>query len=472
MKTIFRTGLIFTAMGQYSNTLIQLVINMILSRLIPVEDFGIIATVQVFLVFFQNMVSAGMGPAIIQDKKLKGKDYGVLFNYTAVFAITFAILFGFLGGPIAHFYHNKIYTQLFWAMSIIIIAEGMNVVPTALLNKELRFKTLNTRLLICNLAGAIVGVIAAFSGLGVYTLIISTTVPAVGTLIINFFIVKIEYTTSFALAPLKEIAKFSIHQLGFNLTNYFSKNTDNLLVGKFLGEAPLANYQKSYQLITLPNIIFIGILGPVLQPILAKHEEDVALIKTTFLKIVHVLALVTFPLAAFMVINAESIIIFLFGKNWFSAVLPFAILASTTWAQTLTAATASIFMARNQSKLLLISGLIATFNMVLFTSLGIFWGSTVTVAIFVAIFYLVNFITTYWILMKKVLNSNFMEILKQLIKPFVFGVTMLASLYVINGIVSIGNNFLSLVVNGICFLVLFSLLVIATGELKEIKELF
>ncbi len=472
MKSNFKTGLLFTTMGQYSSVLIQLIINVVLSRIISVKDFGIVATVQIFLVFFQNIASGGMGPAIIQNKKIEKKEYGVLFNYTVIFSIIFAIIFSLLGELVAFWYDNPIYKNLFFAMSIIIISEGMNVVPTALLNKELRFKTLNIRLLVCNLAGAIIGIIAAIAGMGVYTLIISASVPAVSSLILNFFIVEIDYTKSFNLDPLKKVARFSINQLGFNITNYFSKNTDNLLIGKFLGPSRLANYQKSYQLITLPNIIAVGILGSVLQPILAKHEDNVELIRKTFLSIVHILALLFFPISAFMVVNAKPIIFFLFGAKWYASVIPFAVLATTAWAQALSAVTASIFMSRNRSKLLLLSGIFSSSAMFLFTIMGILFDNIKIVAIFVCLFYLFNFIITYWILMEKVLESHFFIVIKEIASPFVLGGISIVILYCVNMFINVNNNFLTLLLNGVCLLIIIFVYCLVTGELKRLKQLY
>ena len=140
---MLKKGMLYTAVGQYSNVLIQLIMNMILSRLIPVEEFGIVATVQVFLVFFQTVVTSGFGPAIIQNKELSKKDYGSLFNFMTVFSLALAILFGLSGQVVAKIYGNIIYVRLFWLMAIIVFTEGMKVVTTAVLNKDLQFKTIN-----------------------------------------------------------------------------------------------------------------------------------------------------------------------------------------------------------------------------------------------------------------------------------------------------------------------------------------
>ena len=473
MRNAFRSGMIFTAIGQYSNVLIQLLINVVLSRLIPVEEFGVVANVQVFLVFFQMFVTAGLGPAIIQNKEMKEEDYGIVFNYTVLFAFLLAVGFGLFGHFVAIIYNNSIYKSLFWFMSIIVFSEGMNVVPTAILNKELRFRALNLRLLFCNLFGAIFGIASAFAGFGVYALILSAAIPAIATLFANFAVVKIKYTKSLDPQPFKVLWSFAKNQLGFTILNYFSRNSDNLLIGRFLGPVPLANYQKSYQMITMPNTVFLGIISPVLQPVLSHHQDDVKLIRETFLKIVHVLGLIAFPLTIFMVMNAEEIILFLFGSRWYAAVVPFSILAFSIWAQMLTSATGSIFMARNHSKTLLKTGMISTFLILSLTLVGINFSKITYVAAFVCAAYILNFFTSYWILMTKVLEGKLSDVLKQLISPVCISVVLAAALFLFDHLITIDTNyFVLLVIKGILWLILLVSCLLITGEVKKIKSVF
>lgn len=471
MKNVFRNGMFFTAIGQYSIVLIQLIINVILSRIIPVEEFGVVANVQVFLIFFQILATAGIGPAIIQNDKIKEEDYGVIFNYTILLSIISAIAFGLLGHLIAYLYKNPIYNNLFWCMSVIIFSEGMNVVPTAILNKELRFRTLNLRLLFCNLVGSIFGIIAAFSGLGVYSLIISMAVPAVATLFANFAVVKLKYTKSFDPRPIKEIWGFARNQLGYTVLNYFARNSDNLFIGKFLGPTPLAIYQKSYQLVTMPNTVFLGVISPVLQPVLSKHQDDVKLIRETFLSVVHILALIGFPLTAFMVLNAREIILLLFGSNWVAAITPLTIFGFSIWAQMLTAATGSIFMARNHSHTMLKNGVIGTSLIVGLTLLGIISRDINVIAFFVCLAYILYFLISYWILMTQVLDGSLLDVFKEISLPAGIGVITALLTFFLNPFISYSSNFVTLLLRGILWLIILAGLFFFSGEFKKLKTL-
>lgn len=472
MNNTFRSGMIFTAIGSYSVLLIQFLINVILSRILSVEEFGIVANAQVYLLFFQLIVTAGIGPAIIQKKDLTEEDYGILFNYTIIFSLLLSVLFGLLGNFVAYSYHDEAYKKLFWAMSVVVMAEGINTVPRAILNKTLRFKALNIRVCISSVFGAIFGVYAAFSGFGIYALVICTAVPPVIAFFLNFSAVKINYTLSLNPKPLISIYSFSKNQFLFTFFNYLSKNADNLLVGRFLGPTSIANYQKSYQLLSMPTTVFLGVITPVLQPILSQHQDNVKVIQETFFKIIRVLSLLAFSLTAFMMLNAKEIIFFLFESKWYGAVNPFFILSFSLWAQMLTAVTSSIFMARNHSKKLFINGIISFCIMIPSIIIGVSFGKIIYVAIFVCSANLINFLVSYWLLMNKALDGRLRDALKQLIKPAFIGVIVAFILFFSNPFLNFSNLFITLVSRGIVWLLAVAVCMYVSGELKVVKKLF
>ena len=124
MNTNLKKGFLFSAIGTYSNFALQLIIQMVLSRLLTPKEYGIVAIIQVFIVFFQMMVEAGLGPAIIQNKNLNNSDYKNIFTFSGFFAIILAIFFGIFGNLLAIIYNNDIYIYLTWVQSISILFNG------------------------------------------------------------------------------------------------------------------------------------------------------------------------------------------------------------------------------------------------------------------------------------------------------------------------------------------------------------
>lgn len=471
MFSKLKKGFIYTAIGTYTNFIVQLLITSILSRLLTPESYGVVAIIQVFIIFFSMLVEAGMGPAIIQNKKLTENDNRILFNYSVMFAVFLAIFFGVFGFVLSGVYGNSIYQKLTWVQAISVLFNGLNVVPTAILNKQKKFKELNFSMLISTLLGGITGIIAAISGAGVYALIFSAIVTSLVKLFLNLLLTKLGFSNKLDRRVLNYILDYSKNQFGFNFLNYFTRNADNILIGKFMGADSLANYNRAYQLLLLPNTLFLGIVNPVLQPVFSEYQDEVNYIRNVYYKIIHFLALLGIPLSIFLCINAREIIIFMFGRQWDKAIAPFQVLALTVWIQMTCSTTGVLVQSRNQPKLLMKNGLITALICVSAIVIGVIGGSILFVSISLSIGFIVNFLVTFYRVTRYSLEDNLGNLLKRFISPFYLGVIMLILLKLVKKI-DISNVFISLVLNGVVFLVVLVLYIYFTKEKKIIIALF
>ena len=469
MKNL-KTGMFFTTIGVYSNFLLQLIINAVLSRLLTPAEYGIVAIIQVFIVFFSMMIEAGMGPAIIQNKRLSEEDIKILFNYSIIFALAVAVIFGLFGHVLALVYNNDIYKTLTWVQAISVLFNGMNIVPSALLNKSKRFKQVNFSLVIGNIMAGIVGVGLAFLHFGVYALIISAIISSIVNFSFNAYFTKARFSKKFDLTPLKEIWEFSKNQFAFNFINYFSRNSDNILVGKFMGEVALANYSKAYQLLMLPNTLFLGIINPVLQPVLSDYQDNVSYIRDIYYKIVHILALIGIPLSIFLSLSSKQIIFFLFGSQWEQAVTPFAILALTVWVQMTLSSSGAIFQSRNQPRLLFNTGVISAIIIVGSIIVGIFAGTITSVAISLSVGFVINFFINFRRVVKISLEGSMLKFLAEFKSPCYLGILTFIVLEVIS-IFEPQNIFFVLVIRGIGLIVTMLLYITLTKEKNLIQEI-
>ncbi len=130
-------------------------------------------------------------------------------------------------------------------------------------------------------------------------------------------------------------------------------------------------------------------------------------------------------------------------------------------------------MARNHSKTLLKTGMISTFLILSLTLVGINFSKITYVAAFVCAAYILNFFTSYWILMTKVLEGKLSDVLKQLISPVCISVVLAAALFLFDHLITIDTNyFVLLVIKGILWLILLVSCLLITGEVKKIKSVF
>ncbi|MCT8388164.1 lipopolysaccharide biosynthesis protein [Leuconostoc lactis] len=470
MYNVFLNGFIWSVIGQYGRIISALIINMILSRILTPEEFGQVAMITVFITFFQLMTEAGFGPAIIQQKDFKDRDFSSLFNISVIFAIVFAIAFGIFGYGIASFYSSEEYVYFSWLLSLVILFSGMQIVPNAMLLKRKKFKIVNLISLVVTIISGSAGIAFAVLGMGVYALIYSSILNALLTFILITKISSIRLAKRFDISSLRKIWFFSKNQFGFNFINYFARNADNLLVGKFMSADALGNYNKSYQLLMYPVTIFGGVITPILQPILSDYQDDVEVIRSVYFKLVKVLALITVPFSIFLVFSSREIIFVMFGSQWKDAVLPFSILATTVWIQVIGSTAGAIFQSRNKAKDLFITGSFSAFVIVTLIIIGVIFGTIKSVAICVALAYFWNFVQSFWFLTHRALNSNLIQFGKIFKKPAYLALIMLITFSVFNFYFS--NVFqlliVDLIVRVVVFIVIFTISIIALGEYKQL----
>ena len=79
IRKALSSGIIYIAFARYSSVLISIIISAILSRLLTPEEFGTVALVSVFVIFFNLLSDFGLGPAVIQNQSLNEDDINSVF---------------------------------------------------------------------------------------------------------------------------------------------------------------------------------------------------------------------------------------------------------------------------------------------------------------------------------------------------------------------------------------------------------
>lgn len=361
----------------------------------------------------------GIGPAIIQKKHLSKDDLNQIYSATIYIGVLFAsILFG-SSYFIASFYEKDLLIPICQILSINLLFSALNIVPNALILKAKRFKFIAQRTLILQVLTGILSVFAALKGLGVYSLLISPLITAIGVFFINFRQYPLTFHCRFKATPLKEIASYSTFQFLFNFLNYFSRNLDSLIIGKHIGLSALGYYEKSYKLMMLPLQTVTNVITPVMHPILSVLQNSLSELAHRYNKIVKLLATISFPLGILFHFTGGEIINIVYGNNWDKAIPIFNILALSLPFQMILSSTGSIYQAAGKTNWLFYNGLSNTFftasgfiiSALFFDSLEAFawaWNISLTINVFIS----------YWILYKKVLLTSIIPMLKELYIPF------------------------------------------------------
>ena len=386
------------AASRYSTIVLNLVFSAVLARLLTPEDYGIVAVTAVFTTFFTLFADMGIGAGVIQNKELAQDDISSIYTFTVRISFVLALAFMAFSVPMAWFYKDRVYVPVGMLLAVSLFFSAMNMVPNALLLKEKRFVAVGIRTVVaCILSGG-VGILFALLGFKYYALVLQNIFNAVFIFIWNYVSTRPRVVRKICKESVGKIRSYSSFLFAFNIINYFSRNSDNLLISKFMGTASLGYYDKAYKLMCYPTQNLTHVITPVLHPILSEHQNDRNYIYEKYLHIIKLLSLCGIFIMTFCFFASDEIIRIMFGERWLPAIPCFKYMSISIWAQMITSSSGSIFQSLGDSRRMFISGTLNAALTVAAIVLGIAEGRIEAVARNVGIVYNFHFISTYIIL--------------------------------------------------------------------------
>lgn len=469
IKKDLANGVLYTSIAKYSNIIIGLVIASVLARLLTPADFGVVGIATVLITFFNLIGDIGIGPAIIQRQNLTNDDLKSIHSLTIYVGLLLGGIFFLVAPLIAKFYEDNTLITVCQLLSLDIFFTCCNIVPLNLQYKHKKFKAVAIVTLSVRITTGIASIIYAFKGGGVYALVLSSLLSTFLLALIYNSIAKIPFSFVIQRESINKIKSFSIFQFLFNLINYFSRNLDKLLIGRYIGMSQLGYYDKSYRLMMMPlqNITFV--ITPVLLPIFSELQADQSNISKKYLKLLNGLSCISFPLAALLFFCGKELMLLIFGSQWGPAVLPFKILSFTVAFQILTSTSGSIYQAVNATKQLFISGCWGAFFMVSSFIITIWgWHTVEAVCYGYLVAQIANTIQTFYLLFRTVKQPIF-SLIKILVKPFVISCILWGLLFVVNYLTISYSLILSLVIKVFVGIVSTIALIHLSGEYNMVE---
>lgn len=311
-----KSGVFWSFLNQGGNQILNLLITFILARLVSPEEFGIIGMITVFTGFAIRFVDFGFSAALIHKKEIDKKDINTVFTLNTGIGIILSILFFIIAPVIANFYDKPILTILTKSFSIIFLVTGLSGVNRALLTKRMDFK-LNTIISVISLiVSSGIAIVMAYLGYGVWSILIKILSQEIINTLLYFLLFPINQKLEFSKESFNSMFFMGRNVAGESTINYWSRNADNLLIGRMIGSEALGLYSKAYSIMLLPLNNISRVISKVMFPSFSLIQEDKKQIKNLYLKTTKLIAFITFPMMAGLSILSESFVLATFGKDW------------------------------------------------------------------------------------------------------------------------------------------------------------
>lgn len=368
------SGALWSVTSQTGRQAILLLSNIVLARLLTPRDFGLTATVLIFVNFSIILAEQGFGAALIQRKEVTEEHLSSIFWVNLALGLGFTALFLAAAPLIAALFHEDALIPLTRAIACIFAINSLGMVQATMLTRGLAFKSLAKAEIAAGWLGGAAAIVLAWRGWGPMSIAIQAVVTSVVSVFVLWMVGGWRPRAIFRWSAVRELAAFSSNSFIGNITNYWVRNVDNVLVSFFLGQGPLGVYTRAYSVMLFPLSRVSRVLSRVMFPSLALIQDDLPRVRGVFLKMTRVIALVTFPLMIGVASTAENFTAVVFGPQWGEMVPILRILAIVGMVQSVTTLTVNLYLACNQTGLRLRVILPIQALQVLGIVVGLKWG--------------------------------------------------------------------------------------------------
>lgn len=369
-------GGVVTLAGQGTKFVLQMGSTMVLARLLTPADFGLVAMVAFFTGLIGLFRDLGLAAATVQRREVSHSQVSTLF-WVNVLASTLLALLGMALAPLVAWFYGE--PELVWitiAISATFVFGGLSAQHIALLRRQMRYVGLAGIEIGAMVFGIIVAVGVALAGGGYWALVAMTAGQALATAVLAFVISGWRPGAGRFDRDVGEMFSFGAGLTGANMLNYFTRNSDNLLLGRFWGAAELGVYSRAYALLLMPMQQINGPIAAVAIPALSRLQSEPERFRGYYLKVVRLIAYASMPLVVLLAVLAEEAVLVLLGPQWLEAALLFQIFAAFVAVQNVASSTGWVMHALGQSTRMLKWSAIQAPVFVIACLLGLPWGAT------------------------------------------------------------------------------------------------
>ena len=368
------SGIKWSAISQFGRQGTQVLTTIILARLLSPADFGLLGLAMVIVGFLSIFKDLGTGTAIIQQKELPKTLLPSLFWINAGFgalAMLSLLLLAPLGGA---FYQEAQVTDILRVLSVSFFLSGLGIVHQAVFERSLAFDALARVEISSVVIGALVGIGLAIRGSGVWSLVFQSLTTTLVSTALLWLSSPWRPRWVFHWNEVKIVTSFSLNLTGFSIFNYFARNADYLLIGRFLGAQELGYYTLAYRILLFPLQNISAVVGRVLYPVLSTMQEDNNRFASAYLRVIRGVAFISFPLMTGVFVLAKPFVLAFFGQNWEPVILLIMILAPVGLVQSIGATVGAIYQAKGKTDWMLRWGIGTGVLTVIAFLCGLPWG--------------------------------------------------------------------------------------------------
>ena len=309
-------GVAWTSLNKVLNLGLSFVIGVILARLLSPDDYGLLAMIAVFNAIAFAFLDSGFGSALVRKPDLTEDDNTTAFFFNLTAGVVMFLVIWFIAPWVSVFYDKPILTPLLRAEGSLLIVSAFKIVQNTQLTRALNFKAMMIIRVVASVLGGIAGIIAAYSGFGVWALVMMHIADSLISLVILWVISPWRPRGKWSKQSFSYLWGYGSKLLASGLLDTIYGNIYPIVIGKFYSAADLGQYTRAKGYATLPSGTLTSVLQQVTFPVLSQIQEDTERLANSYRRMLRFSVFVVFPVMIGMAALAHPLVLALVTDKW------------------------------------------------------------------------------------------------------------------------------------------------------------
>ncbi|MBL4588533.1 MAG: oligosaccharide flippase family protein [Alphaproteobacteria bacterium] len=311
-----KRALIFSFINKYSNIIIQFAVVMVIARLLTPKEIGIYSITAAFFGFGQMIRDFGISTYIIQEKELTKEKVASAMTVSLVTCYTLAALFYVAALPIAQFYGQPEISGLLKILCLDLLFIPFGTLTLSILKREMRFEKILIIDFISTIIYACTAVILAMNAFGVFSLAYAAFAGTLGTVLSSLLFRPKWVPWLPSVKQLKSVLGFGWKMSLANIFSHIHEVSGDLVLGKTLGANSVALFNRGFSTVRLFTQLISQSVNPVLSSVMAKKNRADEGVKDIYIMALTYTIVLAWPFFLFISMNAELVLVTLYGEQW------------------------------------------------------------------------------------------------------------------------------------------------------------
>jgi O-antigen/teichoic acid export membrane protein len=323
-----KDGFVWGLLGRGGSIVVATGTSVILARLLTPHDFGVVATAMFFIQIAQRLANMGFNTALMRLPNLREDHSATVFTINVLFGVVGGLALALSSPWLAAFYRSEDAGRVVPLAGLAFGLGCLAVVPSALLARRLRFKTLTLIEAIYYTIVSVLSIWMAWLGMGYWSLIYAFVLATLLDVFVKFGFARWRPSIAMSRQAFMELWSFGAGLHLKRLLESVALNIDNLVIGRILGVTMLGFYDKSFTTMNRAVALVSSAGQTVSVSVLGRIQEDAERFRQGFRKVTLGVSLVGYSTFAALAALGMPLFLVMFGSQWTAAVAPFQVLCA------------------------------------------------------------------------------------------------------------------------------------------------